>query len=475
VVRKIHPTQVKRITKSALAFPILFFLAAAAPRLRSRGQDRPMARQRHAILQNLLAPTPPMGWNSYDCYGGDVNEQEVRANADYMAAHLARYGWKYIVVDYYWYYADGTVHGLPSMDQYGRLIPDPKRFPSSINGQGFKPLADYVHSEGLKFGIHIMRGIPRAAVEQNLPIFGTTAHAHDAANLLNTCSWSKAMYGVDVSRPAGRAYYDSIAELYAKWGVDYIKADDMSLGENPYGEIYHAPEIGALRGAMTQTGRPMVLSLSPGPTPLADAANAERNSQLWRISNDIWDNWQQVADQFGYCRLWAPYSGPGHWPDADMLPLGRLRIRGFASTPHMTLLSYGEQRTLMTLWFIFRSPLMVGADLPSLDSFTLALLTNPEALAVDQHSSGNHQLFARGEQIAWVAHADGGRSRYVALFNLADSRPEQIRVSWSEIGIDGPSTVRDLWQRKDLGTYRSGFSARMPPHGAGLYKIEPNG
>ncbi len=422
--------------------------------------------------QSLLAPTPPMGWNSYDCYGGDVDEQEVKANADYMAAHLARYGWRYIVVDYYWYYPSGQVQGRPTMDRYGRLLPALNRFPSAADGRGFKPLANYVHSKGLKFGIHIMRGIPRAAVAQNLPILGARAHARDVVNLLNSCPWSKAMDGIDVSKPAGRAYYDSIAKLYARWGVDYIKADDMSSAENPYGELYHAPEIEALRQAMTHSGRTMVLSLSPGPTPLADAIQVTRHAQLWRISGDMWDNWQQVADQFGNCRLWALYAGPNHWPDADMLPIGRLRIRGFQDSPRMTRLTHDEQRTLLTLWFIFRSPLMIGADLPSLDPFTLSLLTNPEALAVDQHSSNNRQLFARGDEIAWVADVSGSQKKYVALFNLDDAQRQRIRVSWSELGLRGTRVVRDLWEQKDVGTYAHAFSADIPPHGAGLYEVE---
>jgi alpha-galactosidase len=459
---------------SVFAVSVLLVIGASSSFSSSRqkasnGKTRPAA-------DSLLAPKPPMGWNSYDGYGGDVNEQEVKANADYMAKHLAGYGWKYIVIDYYWYYPSGTVKGTPSMDRYGRLIPDPKRFPSSTHGRGFKPLADYVHGKGLKFGIHIMRGIPRAAVEEKLPIFGTAAHARDVANLLNGCSWSKAMYGVNVSKPAGRAYYASLATLYAQWGVDYIKADDMSRAEDPIGEIYHAPEIEALRRAMTATDRPMVLSLSPGPTPLMDADNVEHYSQLWRISDDIWDNWQQVADQFGYCRLWARYSGPNHWPDADMLPLGRLQIRGFSGPfgkPHMTHLTDDEQRTLMTLWFISRSPLMIGADLPSLDPFTLGLFSNPEALEVDQSSWGGHEIFARDEQIAWVANGPAGRAKYVALFNLADSQREQVAVSWTQLGLQGRDVVRDLWRRKDVGTYSGSFSANIPPHGAGLYKIEP--
>ncbi len=434
------------------------------------GGRQSSARRRAKAASPSLAAMPPMGWNSYDSYGGDVNEQQVKANARYMADHLAIYGWKYVVVDYYWYYPSGHVKGTPVMDDYGRLLPATNRFPSAADGQGFKPLADYVHSLGLKFGIHIMRGIPRAAVEQNLPILGTKAHAKDIANLLNTCSWSDAMYGVDVSKPAGQAYYDSLAKLYAAWGVDFIKADDMSRASDPYGEVYHAPEIEALRRAMTNSGRPMVLSLSPGATPLCEAAHVERYSQMWRISDDMWDNWPEVRDQFGYCRLWAPYIGPDHWPDADMLPLGLLRLRGFSDGPRLSRLTHDEQITMMTLWSIFRSPLMMGGDLPTLDPFTLSLLTNQEVLAVDQHSSGNRLLFTRGNQIAWVANVPGTRQKYVALFNLG-SAPEEITVSWRELGMAGKVPVRDLWKKENLGDFGGQFSATIDPHGAGLYRI----
>ncbi|HEX5411685.1 MAG TPA: glycoside hydrolase family 27 protein [Terriglobia bacterium] len=453
----------------------LFLLLFTAAMLVGAGMPQPggspaVAGQKTREPSADLAPTPPMGWNSYDSYGGDVNEQQVKANARYLADHLAIYGWKYVVVDYYWYYPSGHDRGVPAMDEYGRLLPTTNRFPSAADGRGFKPLADYVHSLGLKFGIHIMRGIPRAAVQQNLPIFGTNAHAKDIANLLNTCAWSQAMYGVDVSKPAGQAYYNSLAELYTSWGVDFIKADDMSRASNPYGEVYHAPEIEALRSAMTHSGRPMALSLSPGPTPLGQAAHAEKCSQMWRISDDMWDNWTEVRNQFGYCRLWAPHIGPEHWPDADMLPLGLLRLRGFDDGPRLSRLTHDEQITLMTLWSIFRSPLMMGGDLPTLDPFTRSLLTNQEVIAVDQHSSGNRLLFTRGNQIAWTAEIPRTRQKYLALFNLGES-PEEITVSWRELGMAGKVPARDLWKKETLGSFDKQFSARIPPHGAGLYRV----
>ncbi|MGH9395270.1 MAG: glycoside hydrolase family 27 protein [Terriglobia bacterium] len=419
-----------------------------------------------------------MGWNSYDAYWGDVNEQEVRANADYMAKHLKQYGWQYVVIDYYWY----MPHPKPgvseetedvTMDRYGRLLPAVNRFPSAADSRGFKPLADYVHSLGLKFGIHIMRGIPRAAVKQNLPILGAHAHARDVADIQNTCSWSTAMHGVDVSKAAGRAYYDSIAKLYAAWGVDFIKADDMSSARDPEGETYHGPEIEALRRAMNKTGRPMVLSLSPGPTKIADAKSVMRWSEMWRISNDVWDTWKQVLQQFDYARDWAQFGGPNHWPDADMLPLGRIRIRGYGDRdPSHTRLTHDEQITMMTLWSIFRSPLMMGGNLPSLDPFTSSLLTNPEVLAVDQHSVGNREILRPKDAIIWEADDPHTGAKYVALFNVGE-QPRRIAVTWQRLGVIGNITVRDLWQRKDLGTYNKQFATMINPHGAGLFKLTP--
>lgn len=430
-----------------------------------------------ATYPDHLATAPPLGWNSYDSYGDAVNEQEMKANAKYLADHLAKFGWKYVVVDYYWYFnhpeaseeSGGQDRLETATDEYGRLLPAPNRFPSSAGGRGFKPLADYVHSLGLKFGIHIMRGIPRQGVERNLPVMGTSVHAQDIADRKNVCPWSTAMYGVDVSKPGGQAYYDSLAKLYAGWDVDFIKADDMSRGGDV--EPYHGPEIEALRQAMNSSGRPMVLSLSPGAAPLDQAASLARWSQMWRISGDMWDDWKEVYAQFARTRDWAKHSGPNHWPDADMLPLGRLRVRGFKDAPRPSRLTHDEQRTLMTLWCIFRSPLMMGGDLPALDPWTASLLENPEVLAVDQASTGNHELFERGPSVAWEADAPSGGAKYVALFNTGDA-PSEVSASWSELGLSGKYNVRDLWQKHDVGASEDRLTAKIDPHGTGLYRLE---
>ena len=420
-----------------------------------------------------LAPTPPMGWNSWDSYGTTVREDEVKANADYMAAHLAKFGWQYIIVDIEWYQPNSKAHGyIPggavTVDEFGRFIPAPNRFPSAADGQGFAPLAAYVHSKGLKFGFHIMRGIPREAVEQNLPIKGTPYHAADIADKVNVCKWQgmEDTYGVDMSKPGAQAYYDSLAELYASWGADYIKADDMNTPAR-------AAEIVALHEALKKTGRPIVLSLSPGPSLPEYADFLGANSQLCRISNDFWDNWPSLKHQFDITHNWESYSQPGNWPDADMLPLGRIGIRAERGDDRASLFTHDEQQTVMTLWSIFRSPLMFGGDLPSNDAFTLALITNPEVLAVNQSSAGGHQSYHQGDTIAWTADAPTGSAKYVAVFNLGDAE-QDVELSWSDVGIPAKhAKIRDLWTHKDLGK-QNHLQVSLAPHASVLYNVQPN-
>jgi alpha-galactosidase len=421
-------------------------------------------------LDPSTAPTPPMGWNSWDSYGTTVREQQVKTNADWMAEHLAKYGWKYIVVDIQWYEPNAQGHdyapGAPlTMDEYGRLLPAVNRFPSSANGAGFKPLADYVHSKGLKFGIHILRGIPRQAVERNLPIKGTPYHAADVADKDNPCRWNPDMWGVDTTKPGAQAYYDSIAELYASWGVDFIKADDMGS------HLYQPAEMKALSLAMRKTGRLMVLSISPGPAPVSEAEFFEKYAQMWRISDDFWDDWKLLRRQFDYTRDWAPLVGNEMWPDADMLPLGKLRVTAKEGGGTPTRFTPDEQQTVMTLWSIFRSPLIFGGDLPSNDSATTALITNEEVLQVDQNSHGGHQALDRGNIRAWVAEGGKPGEQYVAIFNLSDA-DKNVNLKWPELGIAAQTVeVRDLWQHHPLGS-AAGIHVSLRPHASILYSLQ---
>jgi alpha-galactosidase len=388
-----------------------------------------------------------------------------------MGAKLARYGWRYIVVDIEWYQPDAHAHGyIPggrvTIDAYGRFVPAGNRFPSAANGAGFKPLADYVHSKGLKFGIHIMRGIPREAVERNLPIEGTKFHVADIADKVNVCRWPGMddTYGVDMSKPGAQAYYDSIARLYAKWGVDFVKADDMS-------RPYRGSEIHALHLALQKSGRPIVLSLSPGPAPVAEYDDLKANAQMWRISNDFWDRWQDVKKQFDLTRLWEGRVHAGGFPDADMLPLGHIGIRAERGVDRSSLLSHDEQITLLSLWSIFRSPLMFGGDLTSSDSFTYSLLTNPEVLAVDQASSNGREVYRSDDIISWTADVPGSAAKYLAVFNTADTA-KPIDLPWTMLGISGGTRkMRDLWAKQPVPAGQ-GIRMELRPHASILYRVD---
>lgn len=418
-----------------------------------------------AAAHTPLAPTPPMGWNSWNSFATTITEAQARETAGIMATTLLPFGYDIFTVDIQWYEPEASSYEynaapVPAMDGFGRLLPAPNRFPSAANGNGFAPLAKTVHALGLKFGIHLMRGIPRLAVERNVPIMGTRLRARDVADRASICSWNPDMYGVDMSRPGAQAYYDSVFALYASWGVDFVKMDDMS---RPYDA--HAREIEAAHKAIVATGRPMMLSLSPGETPVIRGDHVRRFAQMWRISDDFWDEWAMLEAQFVRLENWNQWRETGAWPDADMLPLGRLALgkRNTKFTPD-------EQRTLMTLWSIARSPLIMGGDLRHLDAATLALLTNRAVLAVNQASSDNRPHFVEDGTRIWSARAMGGRDLYVALFHTGN-KPKEVGIALSELGRPGPVQVSDLWGGRALGAVRDRVSAMVPPHGAQLYRL----
>ena len=447
---------------------ILLFLTGAIFSQQSKAQDKAFYK---------WAEKPPLGWNSYNCFGAAVNEAEVKGNADMMAAHMKRVGWEYIVIDYCWYYPFvGALNNPPQtpefkpslpMDAYGRLQPAVDRFPTSAKGKGFKALGDYIHSLGLKFGIHVMRGIPREAVTRKMPVKGTNFTADQIANTGSTCSWLNLMYGVDMSKPGAQEYYNSLFELYASWGVDYVKVDDISTP-------YHKEEIEAVRKAIDNCGRPIVLSLSPGDeTPGEQAKHVMQHANLWRISADFWDNWLQLEEQFELLHKWEKYIGTGHWPDADMITIGLLNRRGPGhGTERRSRFTDTEKFTMMTLWVIARSPLMYGGDLMMMRPIELRLLTNEEVLEVNQNSTNNHQLFRRGNHVTWIADIPVSEDKYLALFNLGEEGETPVMVSLEEIGISGSVKIRDLWQNQDAGTAEESISWKVPPHGSVLFRLK---
>jgi alpha-galactosidase len=366
------------------------------------------------------APQPPMGWNSWDCFGPTVTEAEVKANADYMAKYLKPYGWNYIIVDIRWYVGNDKAHGYNEkdpdyvIDEFGRFMPAVNRFPSAAGGKGFKPLADYLHKKGLKFGIHIMRGIPVIAVKQNIPIKGTKLTAKDIYSDKDQCSWLRDMYTIVPGKPGAQEYYNSLFELYASWGLDFVKIDDLSS------PIYFEGEIDMIRKAIDRTGRKIILSTSPGETPIAHAGHVQKNANMWRTVGDFWDSWEQLKDHFEVFERWNAWRSFGAYPDGDMLPMGRIGIRAERGDPRMTSFTKDEQYTLMTLWTIFKSPLMFGGNLPDNDPFTLSLLTNKNVLKVLNESTNNKPLFTDKDKAAWIADEPGTEAKYLAVFNTAD-------------------------------------------------------
>lgn len=380
----------------------------------------------------MKALRPPMGWNSWDSYMTTITEEDVLANARFMSDNLKQFGWDTIVVDASWFdpqakseaYNDAAQGATFCLDKYGRLLPDPVRFPSAADGSGFTHIAEKVHELGLKFGFHVMRGIPRQAVRENCPVEGTQWTARDVADMdpEHACHWNNDNYGLNQAHPGAQAWYNAQLDLYASWGIDFLKVDDMQAPFYP-AEIEAYSQ--AIRIAERKYHREISLSLSPG-TQVA-TTNIDflrRNAQMWRISDDLWDRWRDVYNQFSRMARWAPLQTPGHWADADMLPLGHLTVND-KDGGHMSNLTPAEQRTLLTLWAMSHSPLMMGGDLPTSPAETIDLLKNPWLLEVEARSSHNREVLREiydqenkfnkwdgasvpeGEFIVWAADATG--------------------------------------------------------------------
>ena len=409
-----------------------------------------------------------MGWNSWDCYGASVNEETVRRNAGYMAKNLKPYGWNYVVVDIEWYQPTAATHEyIPfaelEMDEYGRLIPAENRFPSTAGGKGFRPLADYIHSLGLKFGIHIMRGLPRMAAHRHLPIYGSSYTCSDAANPADVCAWNPDMYGLRTDHPAAMDYYTQLFRLYAEWGVDFVKCDDIAR-EYPR----CAREIEIISNACSMCGRDIVLSLSPGPAPLEQAEHLKQYANMWRITDDFWDEWALLLGMFERAEKWCIHAGPGHWPDADMLPVGALR-QCYPDHPrgNWTQFTEPEQRTMMTLWCMMRSPLMIGGELTKNDTFTLALLTNKELLEIEHTTVSARPICRNDRYCIWMAYRKDG-ARYAAAFNLSD---EKQKVFIGQDMLEG-TTARawEIWT--GLETECPVLEADLAPHDVAVWYVE---
>ncbi len=432
-------------------------------------------------MPHLIKSAPPCGWNSWDCFGAGVTEEQLKANADYMAENLKEYGWEYIVCDIQWYEPEAKGNDYNNfyplcMDEYGRLIPAENRFPSSAGGKGFKEIADYCHSLGLKFGIHIMRGVPRQAVHENLPIKDSAFTCRDIAHHFSVCPWNTDMYGCQ-NTPAAQLYYNSIFELYAEWGVDYIKCDDISLTEfsksdNPYSAYY---EVEMISAAIERTGREMVLSLSPGPASVQNAPHMRQYADMWRMTGDFWDEWNKLYKMFDYCKTWEN-EPEGCWPDCDMLPMGTLAKNGscHGEANRKTNFTKSEQITMMTLWGIFKSPLMFGGNMPENDRWTLDILTNREYMKMHKKAQRGHEVYRNegsyGGIIVWQSYCDD--CKYFAIFNTEDAKRE-ISFSIKDYLMPGTKySLYDIWGKGWKGIIRDKIVTNVDAHGAALFKLK---
>lgn len=410
--------------------------------------------------------SPPLGWNSWDCYGAAVNEEQLMINAEYMRDNLKEFGYQYVVCDIQWYEPKAKSHDYNKftelcMDEYSRLIPAENRFPSSKGGKGFKPIADKIHEMGLKFGIHIMRGIPRQAVHMNTPIKCEGVTARDIAHPFSVCLWNTDMYGVDSKIKGAQEYYNSIFELYASWGVDFIKCDDIANTEfKPHDPYSARAEIEMLRKAIENCGRDMVLSLSPGPAPVSEHEHLNAHADMWRISGDFWDGWDRLLHMFDLCESWLPVKKRGAYPDCDMLPVGKLCL--CYDGGRWTHFTENEQITMLTLWSIFSSPLMIGGAMQYNDDFTLRLLTNREILKMDQTSFDTKQL-CRDDSGA-VFTAKGDNCEYLAQFNFEEEAKEMSFDTDKEYALE-------MWSGEMIKAENGKITVTVEPHSAKAFKI----
>jgi hypothetical protein len=429
-----------------------------------------------------------MGWNSWDAYGLTIDEDQFKANATVLSS-VEQYGWQYVVIDEGWYMANPNGTSVQEKNYLwngdGLLIPAPSRFPSAENGAGFKPLADWVHAQGLKFGIHIVRGIPRQVVEANLPIAGTRFTAADAADRTSPCPWDEGNWGVK-DNAAGQAYYDSMIGLYARWGLDFIKVDCIS--DRPW----RPTEIRQIAAAIRKTGRPIVLSLSPGPTALEHAAEVQKYAQMWRISDDHWDGWTLphtpdkgefpfgIRDAFDRLEKWFAYTGPGSWPDEDMLPFGYLGPHPGWGDARPSRETPDEERTEFALWAIARSPLILGANLTRLDETTRSLMSNQALLFLNQNATYSRPVdratLGPGFENARVWRASinepgaRGYTEYFGFFNL-DDKPVTLRTTWKRLGLDeGKHSSQSAWDDSTSKDSKN-ISVTLPPHGSAVYQV----
>ena len=436
-----------------------------------------------------LAQTPPMGWNSFDSYGVYLHEKAAFENLEAMAKRLKPHGYEYFVIDAGWFgefeLQPGTLFPAEKharkmkYNEFGLLQPSTTYFPN-----GFKKLIDRTHELGLKFGLHLMRGIPRSVVKANLPIKGTKYFAQDIADTTSICTWNHQNYGVDMTKPGAQEFYNSLMNQMAEWGVDFVKYDDI---------VPFPKEVKGVAKAIAQCGRPIMLSLSPGGDVDPNHLEAFTKGHMLRITPDIWDDQKGIDECFEGWRKWNGKSRPGFWIDMDMIPFGQLQmmspkpkgITGNESKKEIAekiksgelakfelLSGKGFNRwsdftkdqmfTFITMRALSASPLMMGGDLPTLDKFSLGLITNKEMLACNQNGIMGKLTYDKAKIEIWNTPHKDGKGGWIGIFNR-NNELKSIALKNTNFGADFKMTTKlfDIWNAKKI-THLN-------------FKISPNG
>jgi len=433
--------------------------------------------------QHRLTPRPPLGWNSYDSFGCFINEQRALENLRVFVDRLQPHGYEYFVIDAGWYRQfDLAGREFPTkddpyrvvFDEFGRPIPSADFFPN-----GFGRLAAACHAAGVKFGIHMMRGIPRNAVAANTPVKGAAVHARNIANTGSTCSWCPDNVGVDMRQPGAPAYYDSLIELLAGWGVDFIKYDDI---------IPSPSEVDAVVNAIEKCGRDIVLSLSPGNGHNDDGWPAYFRANMIRTSGDIWDTREDFRWVFERWQTFMPLLDklpPGCWLDMDMIPFGELQVwnasgetgeilMNGSGSRRQSQLNSAQKRTFMTMRALAASPLMMGGNLPGTDAESFQLLTDPAVLACNQNGViGKLVTFTDWTNTWRTPHRSQAGAGWFGIFNRDGNQPREIVADAKVLGIPPASRLYDIWNRRELGNLGQPLRLTLPADEVLFVRYQP--
>jgi len=439
------------------------------------------------LLFSQVAQKPPMGWNSFDSYGVYLYDQVANRLVEKMAEVYKPFGYEYFVIDAGWFgefeLYPGTMIAKEkhaekvNINEYGILQPSHCYFPN-----GFRELIDKTHRLGLKFGLHLMRGISREAVRRNTIVKGTNYRAQDIADTTSICTWCLQNWGVNMDKPGAQAYYDSIIEELANWGVDFIKYDDI---------VPFPKEVEAVSKAIAKCGRPIVLSLSPGGSVDINAIDFFRKGNMLRVTNDVWDVQKDINVCFASWRKWQGKEQPGFWIDMDMIPFGQLQLmspspetlakivpgKSVAKPESKTSALYAgkgftrrcalnknQMFTFITMRALAASPLMIGGDLLTMDDFAIRLLTDKEMIECNQNGVMGHLIYEKDGVEIWNTPKEKSNNGWIGIFNRNQEKNVSLKLTSKEIGLDDKTSYNlyDIWGGKP-------FSLSLS------HEIEPNG